>query len=126
MHARRARLKAARCNADHPDSAAIAETLAVLDEQGQPCGIVHRHSLSDALLKPFATDLFAAATVARMAQHWQTVLHAMVASAGSRPAQLTLLADGEQRPHAELAHLLLAKHLDVDAEPRKGRPMDGH
>uniref|UniRef100_UPI001CFB66A7 condensation domain-containing protein n=1 Tax=Pseudomonas sp. AF03-9 TaxID=2849867 RepID=UPI001CFB66A7 len=45
----------------------------------------------------FATDLFAAATVARMAQHWQTVLHAMVASAGSRLAQLTLLADGEQR-----------------------------
>ena len=45
----------------------------------------------------FATDLFEAATVARMAAHWQTVLHAMVAGAGSRLAQMTLLADAEQR-----------------------------
>ena len=45
----------------------------------------------------FATDLFEAATVARMAEHWQTVLHGMVASAGSHLAQLTLLADAEQR-----------------------------
>ena len=45
----------------------------------------------------FATDLFEAATVARMAAHWQTVLHEMVASAGSHLAQLTLLADAEQR-----------------------------
>ena len=45
----------------------------------------------------FATDLFEAATVARMAAHWQTVLHGMVASAGSHLAQLTLLADAEQR-----------------------------
>ena len=34
-------------------------SLVVLDERGHPIGIVHRHSLSDALLKPFATDLFA-------------------------------------------------------------------
>jgi CBS domain-containing protein len=34
-------------------------SLAVLDGGGRPIGIVHRHSLSDALLKPFATDLFA-------------------------------------------------------------------
>jgi len=38
----------------------------VLDEQGQPCGIVHRHSLSDALLKPFATDLFARKPISRL------------------------------------------------------------
>jgi len=41
-------------------------SLAVLDEKGQPCGIVHRHSLSDALLKPFATDLFARKPISRL------------------------------------------------------------
>jgi diguanylate cyclase (GGDEF)-like protein len=41
-------------------------SLAVIDEQGQPCGIVHRHSLSDALLKPFATDLFARKPISRL------------------------------------------------------------
>ncbi|MDF2491164.1 MAG: putative diguanylate cyclase/phosphodiesterase & domain [Pseudomonas sp.] len=41
-------------------------SLAVLDERGKPCGIVHRHSLSDALLKPFATDLFARKPISRL------------------------------------------------------------
>ncbi|WP_309677248.1 bifunctional diguanylate cyclase/phosphodiesterase [Pseudomonas sp.] len=41
-------------------------SLAVLDGQGQPCGIVHRHSLADALLKPFATDLFARKPISRL------------------------------------------------------------
>ncbi|SIQ34857.1 diguanylate cyclase/phosphodiesterase [Aquipseudomonas alcaligenes] len=41
-------------------------SLAVLDEQQQPVGIVHRHSLSDALLKPFATDLFARKPISRL------------------------------------------------------------
>ncbi|WP_460122063.1 bifunctional diguanylate cyclase/phosphodiesterase [Pseudomonas sp. S2_C03] len=41
-------------------------SLAVLDEFGRPCGIVHRHSLSDALLKPFATDLFARKPISRL------------------------------------------------------------
>lgn len=41
-------------------------SLAVLNEQGQPCGIVHRHSLSDVLLKPFATDLFARKPISRL------------------------------------------------------------
>ncbi|MDU9390774.1 bifunctional diguanylate cyclase/phosphodiesterase [Pseudomonas sp. zfem002] len=41
-------------------------SLAVLDEQERPCGIVHRHSLSDALLKPFATDLFARKPISRL------------------------------------------------------------
>jgi diguanylate cyclase (GGDEF)-like protein len=41
-------------------------SLAVLDDQGRPCGIVHRHSLSDALLKPFATDLFARKPISRL------------------------------------------------------------
>ncbi len=41
-------------------------SLAVLDEQHQPVGIVHRHSLSDALLKPFATDLFARKPIRRL------------------------------------------------------------
>ncbi|MFH7346873.1 CBS domain-containing protein, partial [Pseudomonas syringae group genomosp. 7] len=30
-------------------------SLAVLDDDARPCGIVHRHSLSEALLKPFGT-----------------------------------------------------------------------
>ena len=41
-------------------------SLAVLDERGHPIGIVHRHSLSDALLKPFATDLFARKPISRL------------------------------------------------------------
>ncbi|MBJ3774024.1 diguanylate cyclase, partial [Klebsiella pneumoniae] len=32
----------------------------------QPVGIVHRHSLSEALLKPFATDLFARKPISRL------------------------------------------------------------
>lgn len=41
-------------------------SLAVLDEAQQPIGIVHRHSLSEALLKPFATDLFARKPISRL------------------------------------------------------------
>ncbi|MHC8306717.1 bifunctional diguanylate cyclase/phosphodiesterase [Pseudomonas sp. PB3P13] len=41
-------------------------SLAVLDDHGHPCGIVHRHSLSDVLLKPFATDLFARKPISRL------------------------------------------------------------
>ncbi|MBM3111629.1 bifunctional diguanylate cyclase/phosphodiesterase [Pseudomonas arcuscaelestis] len=41
-------------------------SLAVLNEHRQPCGIVHRHSLSDVLLKPFATDLFARKPISRL------------------------------------------------------------
>ncbi|MBG0844263.1 EAL and GGDEF domain-containing protein [Pseudomonas chengduensis] len=41
-------------------------SLAVLDTQRQPVGIVHRHSLSEALLKPFATDLFARKPISRL------------------------------------------------------------
>jgi diguanylate cyclase (GGDEF)-like protein len=41
-------------------------SLAVLDEQLRPCGIIHRHSLSDALLKPFATDLLARKPISRL------------------------------------------------------------
>lgn len=41
-------------------------SLAVLDHAQRPCGIVHRHSLSDALLKPFATDLYARKPISRL------------------------------------------------------------
>lgn len=41
-------------------------SLAVLDAQDHPCGIIHRHSLSDALLKPFGTDLFARKPISRL------------------------------------------------------------
>jgi len=41
-------------------------TLAVVDDEGHPCGIVHRHALSDALLKPLAADLFARKPISRL------------------------------------------------------------
>ncbi|MCY1349007.1 diguanylate cyclase (GGDEF) domain protein [compost metagenome] len=41
-------------------------SLAVLDEALQPVGIIHRHSLSEALLKPFATDLLARKPISRL------------------------------------------------------------
>jgi diguanylate cyclase (GGDEF)-like protein len=41
-------------------------SLAVLDAQSQPVGIVHRHSLSDVLLQPFATELFARKPISRL------------------------------------------------------------
>ena len=41
-------------------------SLAVLNDEQQPVGIVHRHSLADALLKPFATDLFARKPISRL------------------------------------------------------------
>lgn len=41
-------------------------SLAVLNSEQQPVGIVHRHSLSEALLKPFATDLFARKPISRL------------------------------------------------------------
>jgi diguanylate cyclase (GGDEF)-like protein len=41
-------------------------SLAVLNEQQQPIGIVHRNSLTNALLEPFATDLFARKPITRL------------------------------------------------------------
>lgn len=41
-------------------------SLAVLDEQLQPIGIVHRHSLSDVLLQPFATEIYARKPISRL------------------------------------------------------------
>ncbi|UTW08583.1 bifunctional diguanylate cyclase/phosphodiesterase [Pseudomonas benzenivorans] len=41
-------------------------SLAILDEAQQPVGIVHRHSLADALLKPFATELHARKPISRL------------------------------------------------------------
>ncbi|MBD9398178.1 bifunctional diguanylate cyclase/phosphodiesterase [Pseudomonas sp. PDM11] len=41
-------------------------SLAVLDEAQRPVGIVHRHSLSDVLLKPFATELYARKPISRL------------------------------------------------------------
>lgn len=41
-------------------------SVAVLGPHRQPCGIVHRHSLSDALLKPYATELFARKPISRL------------------------------------------------------------
>jgi EAL domain-containing protein (putative c-di-GMP-specific phosphodiesterase class I)/GGDEF domain-containing protein len=41
-------------------------SLAVLNEVQQPVGIVHRHSLADTLLKPFANELFARKPISRL------------------------------------------------------------
>lgn len=45
---------------------ATLNSLAVLGTEQQPVGIVHRHALSDALLKPFATDLLARKPISRL------------------------------------------------------------
>lgn len=45
---------------------ASLNSLAVLNEAQQAVGIVHRHSLSEVLLKPFATDLFARKPISRL------------------------------------------------------------
>ena len=41
-------------------------SLAVLDEHRRPVGIVHRHLFSEALLKPFASELFARKPISRL------------------------------------------------------------
>ncbi|WP_448682344.1 bifunctional diguanylate cyclase/phosphodiesterase [Pseudomonas nicosulfuronedens] len=41
-------------------------SLAVLDSHDQPVGIIHRHALSDALLKPFAPELYARKPISRL------------------------------------------------------------
>ena len=41
-------------------------SVAVLDTNDTPVGIVHRSLLSDALLKPFATDLLARKPISRL------------------------------------------------------------
>ena len=41
-------------------------SMAVLDAARCPVGIVHRYSLSEALLKPFAADLFARKPISRL------------------------------------------------------------
>ena len=41
-------------------------SLAVLNEAQQPAGIVHRHSLAEALLKPFANELFSRKPISRL------------------------------------------------------------
>ncbi len=41
-------------------------TIAVLDAMNMPIGVVHRSLLSDALLKPFATDLMARKPISRL------------------------------------------------------------
>lgn len=41
-------------------------SLAVLDQQGKPCGIVHRHSLPEALLEPSSCNLSAAKPVSQL------------------------------------------------------------
>lgn len=42
------------------------DSIAVLDDAQRPVGIVHRYLISDALLKPFATDLLARKPVSRL------------------------------------------------------------
>lgn len=41
-------------------------SLAVLDQQGKPCGIVHRHALHEALLEPSSCNLSAAKPISQL------------------------------------------------------------
>ncbi|EJZ57493.1 non-ribosomal peptide synthase [Pseudomonas fluorescens R124] len=50
----------------------------------------------EAVLK-YATDLFDAATIERLAQHWNALLRAIVAEPGQRIGQLPMLDDGQQQ-----------------------------
>ena len=45
---------------------ASLNSMAVLDDQQQPIGIVHRHSLSEALLQPFGTEIYARKPISRL------------------------------------------------------------
>ena len=45
----------------------------------------------------YATDLFDASTIERMAGHWRSLLGAMLASPGSRLSDLPLLSEGERQ-----------------------------
>ncbi|WP_151030227.1 CBS domain-containing protein, partial [Citrobacter cronae] len=45
---------------------ASLNSIAVLDPQGKPCGIVHRHSLSEALLKPAGSELLTGKPVSQV------------------------------------------------------------
>ncbi|WP_120993216.1 bifunctional diguanylate cyclase/phosphodiesterase [Stutzerimonas urumqiensis] len=45
---------------------ASLNSIAVLDAEERPVGIIHRHLLSEALLKPYATDLLARKPISRL------------------------------------------------------------
>jgi EAL domain-containing protein (putative c-di-GMP-specific phosphodiesterase class I)/GGDEF domain-containing protein len=45
---------------------ASLNSIAVLNPQQQPAGIVHRNSLSEAMLKPFAAEIFARKAISRL------------------------------------------------------------
>ncbi|WLI44523.1 amino acid adenylation domain-containing protein [Pseudomonas beijingensis] len=47
----------------------------------------------------YATDLFDASTVQRMAEHWQNLLHGIVANPRQRIGELPLLTAAEQKQH---------------------------
>ncbi|WP_460095607.1 amino acid adenylation domain-containing protein [Pseudomonas sp. H3_E03] len=47
----------------------------------------------------YATDLFDASTVQRMAEHWQNLLHGIVATPRQRIGELPLLTAAEQKQH---------------------------
>ncbi|WP_189386288.1 condensation domain-containing protein, partial [Pseudomonas brenneri] len=57
--------------------------------------VEHAHGI-EAVLK-YATDLFDASTIERLAQHWQHLLQAVVADPTQRIAQLPLLAAAHER-----------------------------
>ncbi|WP_196492156.1 condensation domain-containing protein, partial [Pseudomonas fluorescens] len=50
----------------------------------------------------YATDLFAVATIERMAGHWQNLLRAMVIDPQQPISQLSLLGEDEQQQILEL------------------------
>ena len=72
----------------------VAQFDLALDVEESPMAL--RASLS------YATDLFAAATIERMAGHWQNLLRAMVADQQKPISQLNLLGQDEQQHILEL------------------------
>ncbi|WAT31391.1 non-ribosomal peptide synthetase [Pseudomonas sp. GXZC] len=69
------------------ETAAHFDLILDIEESGKQLGV----SLS------YATDLFAPATIARMAGHWQNLLQAMVADQQQPISQLNLLGQDEQQ-----------------------------
>jgi len=89
----------------------------ILEVDDRPEGLIGRFI--------YNTDLFDARTLARMREHWQTLLHAIAADPGRRLGELALLTDAERRqlgewndtgrayPHACLHELFEAQAADV-------------
>lgn len=76
-------------------------SLAVLDRQGKPCGIVHRHSLPEALLKPLGCNLLAATPVSQLMSR-----DFVVVERGQSLQQVSRLLTGRAQQRIEEAFII--------------------